>query len=347
MALRPVSDSAKYDAGGSGEPGELDAMAKLIANDSQPETPPTDPPLTMIERTRQAGQAEQAEQAPKHTAAGWYPEDSDPTLMRYWDGHHLTGQTMHVDPETTDEEESTEPAPSRQVDTDEHSTGANETWTDLQSNGDSAPLQSSGDSAPATVRSTARDETAAQEAPFVTTAKADCHTPVDMPDKWAERTALTVARARTTSTPEAWREVVSVVAVVSELAQTMMVAASAAQVSNEVSRVAEKAQRDAKAADEAATAARRTSQQATKRAQEAQDAAKAAARSASDAIQAAEQAEQEAPEAAEAAESAAQEAANAKATFEEIEEIVAGAQATDTPEAWTEAHRLTVGAFKS
>jgi hypothetical protein len=332
MALRPVSDSAKHDSAGSGKPGELDAVAKLIANDSQPETSPADPPVTMIEPTGQA------EQAPKHTVAGWYPDDSDPTLLRYWDGHHLTGQTMRVDPATADEEEPTEPALSPQGDTAERSTRTNEIWTELQSNGDSNP---------ATVGDTAHDETAAQEAVSVAAVTADGHTPVDMADQWAERTAQTVARARTTSTPEAWREVVSVAAVVSELAQTMMVAASAAQVSKEASRVAEKARSDAEAADEAAAAARQASQQATTKAQEAQDAAKTAARAASDAMQAAQQAEQEAPEAAEAAETAAREAANAKATFEELEGIVAGAQAADTPEAWTEAHRLAAGAFTS
>ncbi len=337
MALRPVSDSTSHDSAGSGQPGELDEVAKLIANDSQPETPPADPPHRMIEPSRQAEQSEQAEQAPKHTAAGWYPDDSDPTLMRYWDGHHLTGQTTRVDPETTDQEESAESVPS-QVDTDDQSIRTDETWTELESNADSTP---------ATVGSTANSGTAAQEPESRTAEQANGHAPVDMPGQWAEKTARTVARARTTSTPEAWREVVSVVAVVSELAQTMMVATSAAQVSTEASRVAEKARTDAEAADEAATAARRASQEATTKAQEAQDAARAAARAASEAMQAAQQAEQEAPEAAEAAETAAREAASAKATFEEIEGIVAGAQAADTPEAWTEAHRLAAGAFQS
>ncbi len=357
MALRPVSDSAKHDSAGNGEPGELDAVAKLIANDSQPESPPADPPLTMTERPRPA------EQAPKHTVAGWYPDDSDRTLLRYWDGHHLTGQTMRVDPETTDEEESAEPAPSREAPTDDHSTPAGAIWTELRSNGNAAPL---------TVGRTTPDESAGQENSSAATTKADGteadrveadgveadgveadgveadgRAPVDMPDEWAEKTARTVTRARTAGTPEAWREVVSVVAVMSELAQTMMVAASAAQVSTEASRVAEKARSDAEAADQAATAARRASQQATTKAQDAQEAAKAAARAAADAMQAAQQAEQEAPEAAEAAEAAAREAAGAKATLEEIEGIVAGAQAADTPEAWTEARRLAAGAFQS
>ena len=31
-----------------------------------------------------------------HAGAGWYPDATDPGLMRYWDGFHLTGQVMHV-----------------------------------------------------------------------------------------------------------------------------------------------------------------------------------------------------------------------------------------------------------
>jgi hypothetical protein len=338
MALRPVSDSQKQDPTGGAESSELDAVAKLIADDARPETPPANPPPRMTEHTPEA------EPAPKHTAAGWYPDDSDPTLMRYWDGHHLTGQTMRVDPATTDEEEPTEPAPSPQVDTAEPFARTEGTWT---------TLQSSGGSAPATVADAASDEEAAPEpepepepAP-VATAKTDDRTPVEMPDQWAEKAARTVARARTTSTPEAWQEVVSVVGVMSELAHTMMVVASAAQISEQANRMAEKARTEAEAADKAAVAARRASQQATSRAQEAQEAAKAAARAASDAMQVAQQAEQEAPEVAEVAEVAAREAAEAKTTFEEVERILAGAQAADTPEAWTEAHRLAAGAFGS
>jgi hypothetical protein len=32
----------------------------------------------------------------EHGGAGWYPDATDPGLMRYWDGFHLTGQVMHV-----------------------------------------------------------------------------------------------------------------------------------------------------------------------------------------------------------------------------------------------------------
>jgi hypothetical protein len=32
----------------------------------------------------------------EHGVAGWYPDEADPGLMRYWDGFHFTGQIMHV-----------------------------------------------------------------------------------------------------------------------------------------------------------------------------------------------------------------------------------------------------------
>jgi hypothetical protein len=34
---------------------------------------------------------------------GWYPDASEQGLMRYWDGHHLTGQVLHVHARATDE----------------------------------------------------------------------------------------------------------------------------------------------------------------------------------------------------------------------------------------------------
>jgi hypothetical protein len=36
--------------------------------------------------------------------AGWYPDATDPGLMRYWDGFHLTGQVMHVHSRAGDDE---------------------------------------------------------------------------------------------------------------------------------------------------------------------------------------------------------------------------------------------------
>ena len=32
----------------------------------------------------------------EHGVAGWYPDETDEGLMRYWDGFHFTGQIMHV-----------------------------------------------------------------------------------------------------------------------------------------------------------------------------------------------------------------------------------------------------------
>jgi len=329
MALRPVSDPAEQDATGNAGPSELDGVAELISSESHPDGTPTagSPQFTMIERSRPA------QQAPKHTVAGWYPDESDPTLMRYWDGFHLTGQTMRVDPAPTDEaEEAATPVPSRRVDADEPSSGPHQTWTVLPADVGDSPESK---------------KVAAQEATSDAADGVDDPAPGMTADHWVDKAARSVARARTDGTPEAWGEVVSIVGVVSELAQTMVVAAGAAQVSEEAGRVAEKAEEDAEAAVETATTARLASQEAADKAQRAEEAAKAASRAAADAMQAAEQAEQEAPVIAEVAEAAARSAADAKARSKGIEAIVAEALAADTPDAWAAAHRLAAAALES
>jgi hypothetical protein len=346
MALRPVSDSAKQDLDGDADPSELDAVAKLISEDSGLETRPPGPPLTMIERARPD------ESAPKYTVAGWYPDDADPTLQRYWDGHHLTGQTMRTDTGAAHGTEVTRaPTPTPKDDAAEAPARPLGTWTSLRADGGSSPSggrsPQPGGTAPGGTApdSPAREKTPPREATTEAPAAAGGLTPADLPEAWADKAARAVAGARTAGTPEAWREVVSVVAVLSELAQTMVVAASASQVSEQADRTADKARHDAKAAKDAAVAANEASQRAADRAQQAEDAAKAAARAAADAKQAAQLAEQEAPELAERAETATRTAADAKATFKGIEGIVADAVAADTPDAWAEAHRLAAAAL--
>jgi len=392
MALRPISDAPDQDAAGDADQSELDVVAKLISEESPLGARPGGPPLSMIERTRQR------EEAPKHTAAGWYPDDADPALHRYWDGHHLTGQTMRVDPEADEAKQPVAPVPApRDADT-RPDIPAQQTWTSLRPDGSipraadrtstpervvtettvpervagkgivpgrgvgekagpersagepSAPERMAGERAvPERVAAKKADpgqpvgETTAADTP----AHADGATSGDTPAQWADRTARAVARAQASGTPEAWGEVVSVAAVVSELAQTMLVAARAGQVSEQAGEAAEQARRDAEAAKAAAKEATQASQLATDKARQAQEAAKAASRAAADAVQAAQDAEREAPEIAERAEQAARVAASARTAFEGIEKIVAGAVAADTPEAWAEAHRRAAAAVDS
>ena len=131
MALRPVSDPPQQDSVGETDPSELDEVAKLISEESHPGTPSGGPTYTMIERPRPGASA------PEHTVAGWYPDDTDPTLMRYWDGHHLTGQTMRVDPATSGEAVPATAAGAQQSDDPERGARDRGTWTDLRPDGGS------------------------------------------------------------------------------------------------------------------------------------------------------------------------------------------------------------------
>ncbi len=46
---------------------------------------------------------------PDGAQAGWYPDSTNPGLMRYWDGFHLTGQVLHVHARAEDRDPSIPP----------------------------------------------------------------------------------------------------------------------------------------------------------------------------------------------------------------------------------------------
>ncbi len=75
-------------------------------------------------------------QLPDDAQAGWYPDATNPGLMRYWDGFHLTGQVLHVHARAGDADEAEAAAKSRQD--DRGSTGS------LTSTDRPAPAQSIG-----------------------------------------------------------------------------------------------------------------------------------------------------------------------------------------------------------
>jgi len=92
MALRPFAKHQKRKADDDTTPSAADEFAQFFSNDPRPDPPmdetsaaPAEPPAPTVTMS-------------EHSAAGWYPDSQDPGLMRYWDGFHLTGQTMRVDP---------------------------------------------------------------------------------------------------------------------------------------------------------------------------------------------------------------------------------------------------------
>jgi hypothetical protein len=76
-------------------------------------------------------------------SSGWYPDASDPSLMRYWDGFHLTGQVLHVHSRAEDAEGVVRPPAS-----DEAGSAAGRREADLPQESDS-DLASSVESLPA------------------------------------------------------------------------------------------------------------------------------------------------------------------------------------------------------
>jgi hypothetical protein len=104
MAPRPFSRHQKESAEESA-PNEANVVAQFFAD-----FPRSDDPAAVAGGGAQPN-AMPSEQVPSepvpsepvpsvvledHAGAGWYPDATDPGLMRYWDGFHLTGQVMHV-----------------------------------------------------------------------------------------------------------------------------------------------------------------------------------------------------------------------------------------------------------
>ena len=160
---------------------------------------------------------------------------------------------------------------------------------------------------------------------------------------WAEQTEKAVTKAKDLGTPDAWQEAARVAAVVAEVAQTMQAAADATQAAGQTAKEAEDAAERARAAARQASEARQSAERTAKAAREAAEAAKVAERAAADAKEAAALSAQEAPKLAEAARVAAQAAAGAGRKAQGLDEIVVKASTANTPEAWSEALKLSAG----
>ncbi len=111
MAPLPFSRRPK-DTGEQDAPGSPNEVAQFFSNDPRPdeqsaELAPSDP-VRALQVPAVAMQ--------EHADAGWYPDATDPGLMRYWDGFHLTGQVMHVHSRAGDDEVPTPALPTMDAD---------------------------------------------------------------------------------------------------------------------------------------------------------------------------------------------------------------------------------------
>ncbi|HYA68059.1 MAG TPA: hypothetical protein VED63_04920, partial [Acidimicrobiales bacterium] len=163
----------------------------------------------------------------------------------------------------------------------------------------------------------------------------------------AEEAKRALARARTVETPEAWQEAARVATLMAHMAQTMQVVTDAKQTAKQMAQAAERGTQQAEAAAQAALEAQRVEERAVAAAKDAAQVAQDAAKAATEAMHSAERATQAAPAIARAAETAAEAAADARRNAHEIEELVARAMATNTPEAWREAREISAAAART
>ncbi len=313
---------------------------------------------------------------PDDAPAGWYPDMADSGLMRYWDGYHLTGQTIPVEPldgalgtrGPGDQEVGADPSPGvtghdqpavarmaeafpaagvpANVPARKLPGMVSDTWTALRGVGDMGTELDHREPSPRPVVAVPRIGVGAAVPKVGAGAKARTD-PVepDLPGAWARKTERAVAQAVEDGTPDAWQEAAAAAAVVEHLAQTMAVAATATRATEEARVSAERAEHEAKAAARKATEAEENAKQATRAAERAEAASKAAADASARARDTAEQAAEAAPRIAETARAAAHLAQDALRKSSGIDEIVAKALVADTPAAWSEAHELAARAM--
>jgi len=129
MALWPSQRQSKKKSEEESAVDELDDVAQFFSNDPRPGRPSPDD-ARPIQAT--VGQMP-AVTMPDHAEAGWYPDTTTPELMRYWDGFHLTGQTMQVEPTASRADEPVESAPDTATVTIDELSVDHASWsTDLQ-----------------------------------------------------------------------------------------------------------------------------------------------------------------------------------------------------------------------
>jgi hypothetical protein len=376
MALRPFSRNPKPDdQGESAEPPSNEVEQFFSAELRRQGNAPTDEPEAPADTPAPAISVKDPGDA------GWYPDATDPGLMRYWDGFHLTGQILHVHSRAEDgaagaaEEGVRKPEASEPVPAVEAKAGAGAdaalpppSLTLVGPGEESAPMVPESDRRSNTLNETGGADSEPAEAPddrsdtvpdsgserseindgrrpvptpAPPAARAPAPEGVGEPSRWAKKAEQAVARAVAAGTPESWKEAADVAAVVSQMAQTLQVAARAEQEANGMAAEAQEAAQRAQVAAQKSADANRTVQQAQQAAEDADAAAKRARQAAADAQEAAKRASQVVPTFIETEKAAAQVAAEAQRKAQRLAEIVGRAKQADTPEAWSEALRLS------
>jgi len=387
MALRPFTRHQKATSEEQSAPDGPNEIDQFFSNDLRPGETPTDaaaptleslpaPPAEAVPTAAVQTAAVPSPPAPDR-AAGWYPDEDEPGLMRYWDGFHLTGQVMHVHARAGEAEPATRSPATATGTAGASSARAPSRVTDLVTPPPTSspapsvsgpapvesPIASSPSPAPPRVPvepASPRPSSVEDVLSFAPTFSSDGgpqqeglpadkgaserHAGRAMTDEanhWAEETTRAVAKAKAIGTPEAWQEAAKVAVVLSELAFTMQTSVAAKQVSEQREQSARHATERARIAAQTAVDANRSAQQTTQAAREAAEAAKVAERAAAEARAAAEQADQAVPQLAEAARVAEQAAAEAEHKAQRLAEIVARASTANTPAAWNQALKLS------
>jgi len=275
--------------------------------------------------------------------AGWYPDPSDPTMVRYWDGAAWAERTQPAPsllPAPVAEPVAAEPVAAEPVISE---TVAPEAVAP-------EPVATATDEATAPVEPEKTPAQAlANEGEPARTENGDENPPTetDDADTWIGVTGRAVANAQAVGTAAAWENAAQAAAVVSEMAETMRVTAHAHQAADQLAQAATLAAQEARTARKAAAEAVQTAEQTAQAAKVAAQEAQAASLAAATARQRAEQTAQAAPKAVEMAEIAAKAAANAKSTVEQLDQVVAKASHANTPEAWSEARHIASVAWSS
>src|ERR1700728_3857166 len=109
MALRPFTrNPKKSEEDEETAPSDTSDALEFFSATPRPADPPAAAPQAADPQADDAADADAPKRMsvpklpavalPEDAEPGWYHDEADPGLMRYWDGFHLTGQSMRVEP---------------------------------------------------------------------------------------------------------------------------------------------------------------------------------------------------------------------------------------------------------